>query len=82
MTFHFWSFIAGVATLLTIQWISMIPFFRRHRVVTALLNRAKMYQLRGKAFSDVGDDVNAMEAWKECRNLLAQVEELNNWNKK
>ncbi len=32
---NFWSFIVGIVFTLVVQWISIIPFNRRHRVVRA-----------------------------------------------
>jgi hypothetical protein len=82
MNFHFWSFLAGVAFLLTFQWVSMIPFYRRHKVVRALLNRAKMYQQRAQKLSEDGKEEDAEVAWRECRSLLEQVEKLTGVNGK
>jgi hypothetical protein len=82
MNFHFWSFIAGGVFILTFQWVTMIPFYRRHKVVRALLDRAKMYQKRGEKLSDAGKEEEALAAWRECRSLLEQVEKLTGVNGK
>jgi hypothetical protein len=82
MTFHFWSFVAGGAFVITFQWVTMIPFMRRHRIVKALLNRAKIYQKRAEKLSEAGQEEDALRAWQECRNLIAQVEELTGVNGK
>lgn len=82
MNFHFWSFMAGATFVLIFQWVSMIPFYRRHKVTRALLDRARMYQRRAEKLSQAGKEEDAGAAWQECRNLIAQVEKLNGWNHK
>lgn len=82
MIFHFYSFLAGAAFCLAYQWVCMIPFMRRHRVVRALLNRAKMYQQRGEKLSEEGKQEEAVIAWAECKLLLAQVDQINEGKKK
>ena len=82
MNFDAYSYILGAATLWFCQWISLIPFNRRHRVVMALLSRANMYRERAEKLSEAGKEEEALAAWQECNNLVAQVRELNGWDKK
>lgn len=82
MTFHFWSFVAGGAAMLGIQWVLLIPYLRRHKVVMALLDRAKMYQQRALKLAEEGKDEEAVTAFKEYKNLVTQVQELQERHKK
>lgn len=77
MNFDFWSFLAGAAVLLTIQHLSLIPWYRKHRVITALIQRAKMYQERAEKLAAANCWIDAEKSWKECRALLEQVKKLN-----
>lgn len=73
MSIHFWSFLAGAFTLSLIQWLVCIPEMRKHRMKMALLVRADVYQKRAKAFSEAGQEYEALKAWAECMTLLNQV---------
>lgn len=82
MSMYFWSFIAGVATLLLIQHLACIPSMRRHKVVMALLARAERYQNRAKVLAAAGKDEEALKLLAECKTLMAQAEELHQKNKR
>jgi hypothetical protein len=82
MSTYFWSFMAGAFTLVVLSWLIVIPSMRRHCVVMALLERAKMYQERAKRLIEEGKDEEAKTAYHECRILLTQVEELHKRGRK
>jgi hypothetical protein len=82
MSMYFWSFIAGATTVLILQWLVSIPDMRTHRVVMALLERASMYQKRGKILAEEGRDEEAVAAFRECKTLLVQAEELHKRGRK
>jgi hypothetical protein len=76
MISFFW-FIAGAISLWVFQWVSLIPFRRRHRVIDALIARAKAYQERGHKLRDAGHDELAKQAFDESLELCRQIRELN-----
>jgi hypothetical protein len=77
---YVYTFLAGMAFMMFLEWLVFLPYVRRHRVVMALLDRAKMYQQRAKKFAEAGNDEEAMAAYREYSTALAQAEELHNRN--
>lgn len=79
---NLWFFLMGAVGMLIFQYVLLLPFSRRHKVVMALLDRAKMYQQRAVKFAEEGKDEAAMAAFKEYKNLVTQAQELHERNKK
>jgi hypothetical protein len=77
---YVWTFLAGMGFMVFSAWVTSIPYMRRHRVVMALLERAKMYQQRAKKLAEAGKEEEAMAAYREYSTAIAQAEELHKRN--
>lgn len=70
------GWISGVIALGLIQFLACRPIMRRHRVVMALLDRAKVYNERAKHHCQRGEVEAAAKCWVEAQSLIRQVEEI------